>query len=445
MSQKSGNNTEGKRFKYPNGTGHIEPYGHNMLRYRKQIGYKPDGKPDIVTGTGRTKAECIERFKKNLEKRKAKRQNEAFHKNISTDIKDYRVLTVTDLCYLHLEHDEKMPGTIESGGADRRECTIRNQIEPFPIGDLQVGSVDSSDVKRHIESLILNPKEWDSSTIEKALNVLNAAFRWSVTQGFLSKNPCDTVMVELRATLDNLDKKQSENDEIIILSDEEIQLLKHEALKKERNGKPKYFGGLGCILLLLTGMRVGELCALCIMDYIPATPESPPSLSISRTRHRIKDKKAKELGSKTKVVEENVKTRKPRIIALSPEADQIVLAMINALPNQDPETHLVLNSVGKPSDPTGFIRHLNIIYKNAGLGDDITAAHTLRKTYTTNEHFLGVPTDLIADYIGDTTETVRKHYMAKGQKIRAGDKVLSIVPNPADYRGITKVETVTKS
>lgn len=445
MSKKSTKEPKGKKNKRPNGNGHFEPYGNNKLRYRKQVGYKPDGRPDIVTGTGRTQAQCLESFKKNLEKRKVKQKNEVFHENISTAIKDYRILTVSDLCTQHLRHDEKIPGKIEAGGAERRECTIKNQIEPFDFGDLQIGTVESSDVKKHIESLILNPRGWDSSTIEKALNVVNAAFKWIVTQGFLDKNPCDPVIDELRATINDLNKKQSEDEIIIILSDEEIQLLKCEASKKKLNGKPKHFGGLACILLLLTGMRVGELCALRLKDYIPATPESPPSLSISRTRHRIKNKNRRAGEPKTKLVEEIVKTRKPRIIALTPEANQIILDIIKELPDQNPETHLVLNTKGKPSNPTGFIRHLNTIYKNARLGDDITAAHTLRKTFATTEHFLGVPTDLIADYIGDTTETVRKHYMAKGKKIRAGDKVLNIVPNPADYRGIIKVETVTKS
>ena len=143
--------------------------------------------------------------------------------------------TVGRLCRRYLEHDIEQRDLLKPAAADRRKCTIRNQIEKYPVSRLQAASVRPQDVQKHIESLI-NENRVSVSSIQKAFDVVNAAYNWAIAQGTLLSNPCDPVKVAISSRLRGLSVKTADSQDVYILSDEDIKKLYAEGLKKKADG-----------------------------------------------------------------------------------------------------------------------------------------------------------------------------------------------------------------
>ena len=75
---------------------------------------------------------------------------------------------------------------------------------------------------------------------------------------------------------------------------------------------------------------------------------------------------------------------------------------------------------------------LNKMYREAGLPNNITGAHILRRTRATDMHNAGARLEDIGSYLGDTPETILKHYISVTKKIIADGKVLNVVKLPVD-------------
>ena len=71
---------------------------------------------------------------------------------VFTESVDYST-TVNDLCKNHLAYTLHQKDMIKPTAADRRECTIRNQIEPSQIGYMQIGAVRPRDITDFVNEL----------------------------------------------------------------------------------------------------------------------------------------------------------------------------------------------------------------------------------------------------------------------------------------------------
>ena len=166
---------EKKRNAKGEGSFKINPDG--TVTHRKCVGYKANGYRKIITVTRANKAACIKEMKR---KEALWKQQEAVE-NVSGGT------TVAELCELHLryqvEQEELKPKSI-----DRRECTIEKHIAEYPLGHYQVQNVKTSDIDNHVSDLI-KEKRLSPSSIEKVIDVLNAAYHWAVIRGELQFNP----------------------------------------------------------------------------------------------------------------------------------------------------------------------------------------------------------------------------------------------------------------
>lgn len=390
-------------------------------RFQKQFGHNPDGRPRLLVVTGKTEKECRKKMEAKMEIAKAPPLNANLCKK----------MTLTDLCYRHFKAHLAEEDRLKPKSADRRESTIRNQVEKYPIGNLQVSSITSFDVDSHIEDLI-KAKKLSVSSIQKAYDVINSAYKWAISQQLLRYNPCTAVHDKITHRFTNIEAKRSTVEEIRVLSSEEIVVFKNEANKLCRNGKPKYRIGLAAQLLLATGLRVGELCALLWSDW----DRDAHTLSITKTRFTAKDRNAAAGETVYKAMEGIVKNCHWREISLSPEAEELLTKIFAISGKTSPEDYIVLNRSFNPTCPTRFINALNLLFRNSGLSEDIvihediSGAHIFRRTCATLMADAGIPTLKIAAYLGDLESTIIKHYIATSKKIKVGNKTKNIVPYP---------------
>lgn len=401
------------------GTFIITPDGKYKLKV--QVGYKEDGKPKYLTVTEKTKSACLKRMRK----RKLEYQRELKSSGCFSD------RTLTELCQAHLEAHLLQRDRLKPKSADSRESTINNQIAKHQIGSMTVANITPKDITDHIESLI-SENRLSVSRIEKTYDVINSAFKWGISNSKLEDNPCIPVKDEIQNRFKKLKKREENQADVVILSAEEQTILCSECRKRFMNGKYRYNIGLAVLLLLYTGIRVGELCALTWGDWHRQTN----TLSISKTcyvaRNRKKPK-SKNIKTAKYIVEvgDSTKNVQSREIELSSEAKAILEESYQLAGTTNDKLPIFPNEKGKVNNPSNFDDSLKTIYTNAGL-TDIGGAHILRHTFATDMYDATKDIKAVAEYIGDTTETVIKHYIAARRRIRVGNETRNIVPLPTN-------------
>ena len=231
-----------------NGLGWIKPLPDGRFRMRMRVGVNDNGVPKILTVTGRTEAECI---------RKMRKKSDPYVNGIAGKRSDYlKKATLTELCELHLQEHMNQKDRLKPKSTDRREGTIRNQIEKYPIGRLQVLSVTPQDINGHIERLLRDEKLAVSS-IEKVFDVINAAYKWAKSHYYTNYNPCDPIKDSIKNRLRNLKKRDTSEGVVIVLSEDQKKKIIGYVNGMDDQPVHTQLFGLGVRLLMNTGMRVG--------------------------------------------------------------------------------------------------------------------------------------------------------------------------------------------
>ena len=257
-----------------NGEGCYVNMPSGKIQMRKQCGFLANGRPRVLSVTGKSRAECNRLMK----------EKEAKVTGIVSMAKDS---TVEELCRCHLSSQMAQRDRLKPTAIDRREGTIKNQIMPYPIAHMQAVSVRPKDIENHIEKLLAESR-LSASSIEKVFHVLNGAYKWAISMEYLTYNPCEPVKESLRLRFKRLNEKEADDKDVIVLSPDEIRLVKENALEKKESGFYVHPIGPYVLFLLLTGMRVGELCAL-RWEHV-RWDDDMTVVSIKGTRHHIKDR-----------------------------------------------------------------------------------------------------------------------------------------------------------
>lgn len=214
-----------------------ESRGYWVGQYK--IGVKPDGKPDVKTVYGKTKSEAQKKLR-------------AVKEDASRSEYVYVQKTGLDSFLLYwLENIKKIE--LKPKSYDRLEDTVKKDINPY-IGRIQLGAIETTDIQnlitKHFEAGRAH------SSVKKVYDALNAAFKWglSVKPPKVKMNPCDGVKLP--------SKKLFKPSEIKFYTEAEAELITKAALDKYPCGTPHYPLGGAIVLVLNTGIRLGELLGL---------------------------------------------------------------------------------------------------------------------------------------------------------------------------------------
>lgn len=400
-----------KRNAKGEGSFKINPEG--TVTHRKSVGFKPNGQRKIITVTAKTKSACI----------KAMREKEAEWNRIRNRTLLSDTDTVVDLCYKHLNY-QVANGDLKGKSIDRRECTIENQLRWYDMGMYQIHMITPGIVKTHIRELIAEGKVGSSSII-KVLDVLNAAFQWAVGQGDVDSNPVEAVKPELMKRIKKMSAKGANEADVTVLSDEEVKQFEWEVRARYKNGKEKYPGGLYYLLLLYTGMRVGEMIALRWRDWQGEYLVIEKSISVTKNRDKKSDSEANYISQ-----EGTTKNQKARVIQLSQQAKKVLRELQERSADDNPDMLIAPTKSGKVNTATNLEHGMKTIMRNAGLDDVHGGLHTFRKTFATQMYESGARVEEIAAYIGDLASTTQKYYIAIRKKVVDGDGVRQVVKLP---------------
>ena len=402
-----------ERKRNAKGEGSFTQNADGTVTHRKSVGFKPNGRRKVFTVTAKTKSACIKEMKKKEEAWNRLKNRGQIHDNE----------TITELCCKHLEY-QISNGDLKGKSIDRRECTIENQIEGYDLGYLQVHTVTPTDVEIHVKKLIAEGKVGESS-ICKVVDVLNAAFEWAIRQGDLEKNPVRSIKPELIRKIKKMSCKGANEADVAVLSDEEVKLFEREATATLNNGRAKYTAGFYCLLLLYTGMRVGEMLALRWRDWKGEHLVIEKSISMAKNRNKESDQENNYVS-----LEGSTKNQKARTIELNKESKYILQKIKDSRDSSLPDEFIVTTKTGKINTASNLEHRMKVIMKNAELQGVKGGLHIFRKTFATRMYESGARVEEIAAYIGDLESTTQKYYIAIRKKVVSNGEVRQVVKLP---------------
>ena len=141
---------------------------------------------------------------------------------------------------------------------DRVESTFKYHIKDEPLGRMQLGAITAQDIQKLLSEQC--EKGLSASSIKKIYNLLGEFFRYATATREIGWNPM--LLVEMP----HPSKIQYESKEMEVLNSLEMKQILSVAEQINEDGQPCYRYGEGIVLLLLTGLRSGELRGIRIND-----------------------------------------------------------------------------------------------------------------------------------------------------------------------------------
>lgn len=247
--------------------------------------------------------------------------------------------------------DKKDTNSISENTYKRSTYTLK-YIENGVLANMPIQKVKAKDIKDYLKTITV----YANSTIEKIYQLLGQTFRRAIERDYIIKNPMLFEEVK-KPKSDKLDK------EVISLSIDEEKKLINVVVSEDREYKNII------LLMLFTGMRIGEVLALKTTDF------DANYIYISATITRDKNDKSV-LGKKTKTI--NSKRTIPINSTIRGILDD---AISNATKNKNNLLFCDKNTkeIIKPYEVNSYLRRLNHKYNISSQLHN----HMLRHTYAT--------------------------------------------------------------
>ena len=358
-------------------------YGEGSISQRKDgtwtgriyLGRDSNGKQKVKAVYGKTEKEVKNRIKE-IKTQLIKYDNITLSK-----------VTLSELLTDWLQNIKKYE--LKASSYDRVEYTINHNISPY-IGYLQISSIKPNDIQRYINNL--TDIGYSYSTIKKAYNAINASLRFAVERDYIIKNPCASVHLPKQ--------KQRPKYDIEFFTDTEVYSITESATSRFKTGNYRYKHGYAIILLLNTGMRVGELLALKWknVDFVNK------QIFITETRSQVIDRTNN--NQKYVMVDRSTKTQSScRYIPINSKSLE-ALMYFKSLGYSNP--YVMANS------DTGLITYRNLfrVLENILDSNGINhgSLHTLRHTFATRLFKKGVDIKVISELLGHSDISITDYF-----------------------------------
>lgn len=285
----------------------------------------------------------------------------------------------------------------------RITSTLKNQVDKH-IGGIQISKLTHSQIQKMINDL--SERGLSYSTVKKAYEAVSACLRYYRIITSTSFNPCEGI------TLPEM-KRKSDSD-IEFFTDEERKRIFNEATRQYSNGKNVYRLGWVFVLLLYSGLRVGELCALTWsdIDFVEKT--------ISITKNAVEVTERDENGKNRSVLTTQNSTKTKSGTRIIPMTARAMTALCEIKKITGEYEHLVTSSNGKRIRPTRLDRMFHQIL--AAINLKKVGVHTLRHTFATMLFKNGCDVKVVSELLGHSNTKITENiyiHLIQQQKAKA--------------------------
>lgn len=255
----------------------------------------------------------------------------------------------------------KKASNIKPASYDRAMSIFRNHIENSSIARKRVSAIQPIEIQ-----LLLNEKKeqgYSHSTVKKVYDLFNEYFRYQKESDAIVKNPMNLVVMPAI----------EEDHEVVYFTEEEFQKILDMADTKFKYGpnagKKKYRYADALVLLLMTGMRNGELRGM----HRSAVDLEKNTIRIEKTISKTKNEK----GESIQIIQSPKSKYSMRTIPLNERAQIAVRNLIET--TYDPKSGLLVTTAkGNPLSHNMLQRAFDSLLRQAGL--DHHGLHVTRKT-----------------------------------------------------------------
>lgn len=297
--------------------------------------------------------------------------------------------------------------TLKPTSYTRKEVTLKYQVYPY-IGDIPINRITHTDIQNMVNELANNGLSY--STIKKAYEAVSGCllnYRIKTSTYF---NPCEGVV------LPNNTKTRSHG--IIFFDERQRKLIIDEATRKYKNGRSVYRLGNAIIVLMYTGLRIGELLALTWDDI----DFSNKIVSISK--NAVVAKVDDNGETHYKLINQN-STKTKNGIRVIPLTERALCALKEIYDITGSEKYVMCSSNGKQITPRNINRMFHSILKQTGISNnDKTSCgvHTLRHTFASMLFKEGCDVKVVSEILGHNDTTITENiyiHLIQQQKIMA--------------------------
>lgn len=332
--------------KRDNGTGTIYQRANKTWVGKIYLGVDETGKEKFKYFSGKSEAEVKKKIREyNQSGTKIETKKISLQEYLSNWLKTYK------------------RGTIKPSSYDAIERTATNHIFPN-IGIIQLQEITATDIQTLLNDLKDNGYSY--STVKKVHDCLNAMFTHATIADDVAKSPM--LLVKMLA------KSEFETKEIRYFTKEECALIIEECSRQYKTGKPIYQYADAYILMLNTGIRLGEAIGLKKTDW----NKNDNTLHIQRNIQSVskRDGSGNRVQGKQLVTNTTKTYSGDRIIPLNKAATEA----IQRLCEQHPDAEcIVCSSKGDMIPPERLERTFYRILKNVGISQ--AGLHSLRHTF----------------------------------------------------------------
>ncbi len=289
----------------------------------------------------------------------------------------------------------------------RIKVTLNNQVYPH-LGEIPINKLTRNNIQDMVNSL--NKDGLSYSSIKKAYEAVGSCIKDYRIHVSIAFNPCEGV------TLPEHSKRVISN--ISFFTEDQCQLIIKESTRTFKNGKPVYRLGQSIVVLLFTGLRIGELLALTWSDIdfdnrtidVNKNAVVAPVSTDNKTSYLLINQNSTKTHSGNRII---------------PMSDPAYNALQEIYKINGDKKYVMSSSNGRQVTPRNINRMFHSILKQTGIAttiDEQCGVHTLRHTFASMLFKNGEEVKTVSELLGhsDTkiTENIYIHLIHK-QKVKA--------------------------
>lgn len=296
-----------------------------------------------------------------------------------------KTTTVEEIMIAWLNEIERP--NLKPASFDRKENTCKFQVFPY-IGNTPAKLLCNNDIENLIQQLL--QKGYANSTIKKAVEAVGCCYRYYRLHGKLSNDPVLGVRVPSGG--------RSKYRHVRFFLPEQVAAIQKECLRTYGNGTRVYPQGDLIIILLNTGMRVGELLALTWRDV----DLHGRMINIDKNSVRVKQRKPDGSYEFVQIVQDSTKTSSGiRYVPINQTAHDAFLRLAELTGRRG---FIARSRTGQPLLIGNIERTLLRILRNCGYPREYWYnVHALRHTFASNLLRKGADIKKVSEILGHST------------------------------------------
>lgn len=209
-------------------------------------------------------------------------------------------------------------GKIKDSSYDILERVYNNQIKPSTIAQKKLKDITIDDVQFFVDDVA---SKYSESILKKTIEVLSPPFKRAVVENKMKFNPLDFVAMPKKNIIIGIEEVDSDDQTYTNLEIEKITKACMDYYGTSTRNTNRYRYAPAYVLLLNTGMRVGELAALTWKDI----DFDKKIIKITKTVSTIKNRNRFDSESKKVNIITTTKTQKSNRVIPMNETAKLVL------------------------------------------------------------------------------------------------------------------------